>query len=78
MTAVPKDYMKWTTCFKVVQLDNPLHFLTHAQSRDRYKDTYTSQIHMLLSTHSKRWGAEGVGVGGYVQLQPTVTDAWNI
>lgn len=56
MRAVPKDYMKWATCFKVVQLDYPLHFLTRVQSRDRYKEpatSKTSQIHVLLSTHGE-------------------------
>lgn len=58
MRAVPKDYMKWAMCFKVVQLDYPLQFLTCVQSRDRYKAGYkqTSQIHMLLSKHSEGEG----------------------
>lgn len=44
--AVPKDYMKRATCFKVVQLDYPFHFASSYAI-----DKQTSQIHMLLSAH---------------------------
>ncbi len=55
MRAVSKDYMKWTTCFKVVQLDYPLHFLTRVQSRDGYKEPETRKHRRCMLT---RWGTE--------------------
>lgn len=68
MRTIPKNYMKWATCFQVVQLDYPLHFLIRVQSRDRYKEPATSKHHryMCCWAHSEResmWQRKTEGVG---------------